>query len=482
MVIRWGPLTCAVVVAVLADGAVAQTNAPNEGLSVQNTSPPDIRDETSPAEIIVTARKFTESLVDVPVAITVFDDNFIERAQLESVADLALLTPGFSLREGFGRTGGPRPAIRGMSNVLGAPNAAFFVDGIFVSGNITSYQLENLERVEVIKGPQSALFGRSTFAGAVNFVTRQPTNNFEGRVKVSVAEFGEYETSAYISGPLVADQVYAELSGRYFTFGGDYRNADSGERNIGEQSSWNIGGKLVVTPTDNFEATLNLGYNRDVDGPYAYGFLGSQNLNCFPPTITGATGFPFFAPISSSRARGYFCGEIETPEEFAYNYDEIRDLGGYGLERDYFRSSLAMTLNDERGWSITSVTAFNYSESVVGQDNILRPSTTANISINGGGVEDFSQELRVQSPPEARLRGVVGGYYYRERDRPGFTTNITTGDRLRFDTEDGVNNYALFGFVEVDATERLTLSAEARYQVAKRAYHNLPDQGRSSPV
>lgn len=150
-------------------------------------------EEVGDGAIIVTARKREENLQDVPLTISVVGAESIERAKLLNVSDLASQTPGFSYRQGFGRTGGGggagvRPSIRGMSSVVGAPNAAFFVDGVFVSDNIASYQLDNLERVEIIKGPQSALFGRQTFSGAINYVTRKPTNELSGKLKVSVAE------------------------------------------------------------------------------------------------------------------------------------------------------------------------------------------------------------------------------------------------------------------------------------------------------
>mgnify|MGYP000323480095 CR=1 FL=1 len=120
-------------------------------------------------EIVVTARKRSENLLDVPLSINAVTAEQIQNASIDSVGDLATQTVGFSYRQGFGRIGGGqgggesnRPSIRGMANIVGQPNAAFFVDGIFVSGNPSSYNLTNVERVEVIRGPQSALFGRGT--------------------------------------------------------------------------------------------------------------------------------------------------------------------------------------------------------------------------------------------------------------------------------------------------------------------------------
>jgi outer membrane receptor protein involved in Fe transport len=181
--------------------------------------------------IIVTARKREENLQDVPLTISVVGAETIAKANLDNVSDIAMQTPGFSYKQGFGRVGsgggpGVRPSVRGMSSVVGAPNAAFFVDGVFVSDNIASYQLDNLERVEIIKGPQSALFGRQTFSGAVNYVTRKPGDEWTGRIKATFAENEGREVSGFVSGPIIKDVLNAEVNARVYGFGGDYSNGD----------------------------------------------------------------------------------------------------------------------------------------------------------------------------------------------------------------------------------------------------------------
>ena len=290
--------------------------------------------------IVVTARKREESLIEVPLSISVLGAKEIDEAGIENISDVAAQTPGFSFRQGFGRTGGGdggasvRPSIRGMSNILGAPNAGFFVDGIFVSGNITSYNLENLERVEVIRGPQAALYGRQTFAGAINFVTRVPDDELRIGAEVTVGQYDHYELSGFASGE-IAQNVYGEINGRFYSFGGDYINQDSGERDINEQQSWNVGGRLRFTPGDDFEVILGAAYGEDRDGGYATYKFGSDNLNCFLPEETGAF---FGIPLNANRSRGYFCGEIEQAETFAYNNDELEQLGYRGLTRDYWRT------------------------------------------------------------------------------------------------------------------------------------------------
>jgi outer membrane receptor protein involved in Fe transport len=416
-------------------------------------------------DIIVTARKREERLEDVPLSITVVGQEAITRGNLNNISDVAQQTPGLSFKQGFGRIGGGggagvRPSIRGMSSVVGAPNAAFFVDGIFVSDNISSYQLDNLERIEVIKGPQSALFGRQTFSGAINYVRRKPTNDWDGRIRLSAGEYDYYEASAYVSGPIVRDVLKFEVNGRYYNFGGDWLNADNGKRELGAQRSYNLGGRLVFTPGNNFEAIASVGYSNDRDKGYVYGFQGSAKNNCFAPPIVATIPFP----RTPSARRGFFCGPINTLGSYAYNNDELEALGYHGLDREFWRTSLQMTYTGDGGWSATSITAFNRNDSITGQDNTLRPSTTPSFSIDGNNTQDWSQEVRVMSPQQAPIRGLFGGYYYEETTRDGFSVNTATNMRRPFSSEDGVESKALFGMLEAELGSRFTVSAEARYQ------------------
>lgn len=416
--------------------------------------------------IIVTARKREENLQDVPLTIAVTSADTIERAKLVNVSDLAAQTPGFSYRQGFGRTGGGggagvRPSIRGMSSVVGAPNAAFFVDGVFVSDNIASYQLDNLERVEVIKGPQSALFGRQTFSGAVNYVTRKPSNDFTGKVKVTVAKYKSSEVSGFLSGPIVKDKLAFEVNGRRYEFGGDYKNGDlSNTGNLGAQRSYSIGGRLLFTPSDNFEALASVGYSKDRDNGYVYGFQGSAKNNCFPVPIVATIPFP----RTNTSRRGFYCGEVNILPRYTYNNREIEAAGFHALNRKFLRTSLSMTAGTDNGFSLTSITAFNRNNSITGQDNTLLPTLNAAFLVEQSRTKDFSQEVRIMSPQDQAVRGLVGAYYYKDDSRPGFQFTNTNRTRRTFDSADGVRSKSVFGMIEADIGDKITVGAEARYQ------------------
>ena len=421
--------------------------------------------ENAVDEVVVTARKREERLQDVPLTISVVSGEAIARANLVNVSDLAAQTPGFSFRQGFGRTGGGggagvRPSVRGMSSVVGAPNAAFFVDGIFVSDNISSYQLDNLERVEVIKGPQSALFGRGTFAGAINYVTRKPTNELSGRIKVTAGQYDNLEVSGFISGALIKDVLLVELNARSYEFGGDYINGDGGKRDLGDQRSKNYGGRIFFNPIKNLEIVGNFSYSRDEDKGYIYGFQGSGKNNCFAPPLVGTVPFP----RTLTNRRGFFCGEIGILPSYAYNNDAIEAAGYHGLDRKFYRSNVSATWSTDSGFSLTSITAYNSNKSITGQDNALVPSLNPSFTVDGSSNSDFSQEVRLQSPQDQRLRGMVGAYYYRENVREGFSVNTANNTRRPVDSADGVRSRSVFGLVEGDITDALTVSAEARYQ------------------
>jgi outer membrane receptor protein involved in Fe transport len=425
-------------------------------------------------EIIVTARKTEESLQDVPIAITAFTAEAIEQAGLESVVDIAAQTPGFSFNQGFGRSGGgsadasSRPSIRGMSSILGTANASFFVDGIFVSGNPTSYQLDNLERIEVIRGPQSALFGRQTFGGAINFVTRKPTDETRGQVNLTGGEHDHYEASGFVSGAIVPGKFSGELSARYYTFGGDYRNQSTGKKDINGQQTENVGLKLRFTPVESLDILLMGAYSKDEDDGYASTRYLKEDLNCYLPNIIATVPFD----RSSNRTRGWICGEIKAPDSVSYDIQGLAELGYKAVEREYKRSALTIDWSLPGQWQMTSVTAYNTTWNINGFDNDLGVRGTRDLSIAYSEREDWSQELRFVSPRDRKLRGLFGFYYYDVQDKPGYNvvTAVTApnrGQRNYFDTNDEVENIAAFAMVEYDFTDRLTMSLEGRYQEDK---------------
>ena len=463
-------------------GVAAAAMAVPATVQAQSEAPQSAEDANNGSVIIVTARKREENLVDVPMAISVFSEENIEKGGITDVTDLAAQTPGFDYREGFGRLSGDsnnRPSIRGMSSILGEPNAAFFVDGIFVSGPITGYSLDNLQRVEVVRGPQSALFGRGTFGGAINFVTKRPSmSEWGGEVFGKAAQHDNAELRARISGPLVENVLAIEINARHYEFGGDYFNEATGRKDLSDEQTQQIGAKILFEPTTDLSIYVDAAYSEDRDGGFAYGLWngGNDNQEVFDPNQSNC-----FTPAAgvrkSVRTRGYYCGAIGSFDSYYYNTD-----GRLGVHRDQFRLNTIIDYNIG-DWTVTSLTGYTDVES----DNTIGTIylNTSN-SRDIGGQSYLSQELRVASPTDRRIRTLFGGYYFKEKSKDTFSEawNPFTGGSASADSaitfvsnDSSVTNYAAFGSVEFDVTDRLSLSAEARYQeeklkLAGEAYDN----------
>jgi iron complex outermembrane recepter protein len=186
-------------------------------------------------DIIVTARKREESVQDVPIAINVLTAEAIERKGIDGPGDVANLTPGLTFDVGLVPSD-TRISIRGLQATRGRPNVAILVDGVDTSsenfgvaggGILANLRLVDVERIEVVKGPQTVLYGRSAFAGAINYVSKRPGAEFEGSVSAQIARFDSYELKGAVGGP-IGGGLSARANFGYFKSGGDYRNPVTG--------------------------------------------------------------------------------------------------------------------------------------------------------------------------------------------------------------------------------------------------------------
>ncbi|GIX32767.1 MAG: hypothetical protein KatS3mg125_0723 [Lysobacterales bacterium] len=426
-------------------------------------------------KVTVTARRVREAEQEVPLSITAITEQQIEQRGMFDVRDVARYSAAFSFRSAFGRIG-DRPVIRGMSNIQGQPNASFFIDGIFVPGSISGYNLDNLERVEVIRGPQSALFGRRTFSGAVNFVTRAPTDEFRSKVSVSGGNDNYGEVRSYISGPLVEGLLGAEVNASHREIGSRFYNNQTQRRDVGGEKTTTVGGVLALR-TDTVDARLRYHYLRNNDEHAAIFRQGSDLNNCFLPTLTGQNIGPF--PAADSRRRGYFCGVARLrPERFAINTDQFALAGvPAGLFREASRASLSFDWTLPNNWLFSSISAYNDTElySAIDQDySGIRGFNGAFETFDKTRTYDLSQEFRITTDTARDVYAMLGVYYYRETQGPGYTgslsgfnippaNNRTPPIANPTRPDDKTENYALFGLLEWRFSPQWRATFEARY-------------------
>ncbi|MEW4467816.1 TonB-dependent receptor [Parasphingorhabdus sp. JC815] len=411
--------------------------------------------------IVVTARKKEENLQTVPVTVTAFGEQMIDDANIAGLEELSDFTPGFQLQSAFGRSG-DRPVIRGASNILFAEGkVGFFIDGIPFIGASTALDLENFGRVEVVKGPQSAVFGRGTLSGAVNYVTRGPVNDLGVDFELTAATHDKYEVFGRVAAP-VADGLSAFVSGKYSKFAGFYTNSLSGER-LG-QETLSISGGLNYQ-SDDFEASIMYLHTEDDDDHFAIGLQDSSYNN-----------------IYTAGSRGYYKGVVSLRGPIGLNTDELIEPG-INRKADRVLAKATADLGDS-GFTATALFGYTHINQKAGTDQTYDARTALFISspfvcanfipdcafgvspFNSDGEtnrEAISAELRFASPADKPVRVEIGGFFFDDTTkRTAYGRKQTEFGYDKIGETDETTNLAAFGSIAFDVTERLTIGGELR--------------------
>ena len=245
-------------------------------------------------EITVTARKEAENLQEIPLAITAFDSETMRRRGIANIDDLAKNTAGLVFDQGI-TSQDTRVVIRGLSPTRGRQNIAFLQDNIDISSEAISTAGGSLlvnpryldfERIEVVKGPQSALYGRAAFNGAINYVTKDPGDEFEFEVTADGntaegSENNEFSTSLAVGGP-VTDTFGLRASAAYWNEDGYYNNRFTADDNLGGGDGYGVSLKGVWKPTDTFTLKTRVGYSDDEYEQRPAAFLPYNQLTFLP--------------------------------------------------------------------------------------------------------------------------------------------------------------------------------------------------------
>jgi iron complex outermembrane receptor protein len=440
-----------------------------------STGAPSLREE-----VVVTARKVEETLQTVPVAVTAFSEEAIRRQRIEGIADIALYTPGLVYQDINGTLS--LPVIRGLAqtNINSDNNVGMFMNGIYLSNNRTlDIGLVDLERVEVIKGPQSALYGQNSFAGAINYITAKPTDSFEAEIGGGFGSDELYEVNGNVSGP-ITDSLSGQFSFAYKEFDGTFENQNpASSDNLQGYESTGFSGTLEFAPSERFQARL-FGYYVDLENEIPAQYLVANNCG-----------------VSAFGSSTSYCGEL--PADGTFDLSE----GVFGRVAENTIVSLDIDWEFAPNWWVRSITAqvdsesssyfdFDYTSTGVpfGTVDVVTgtPGTALINTYLGQGqteVTDFSQEFRIEYTGE-RFEAMIGAFYY-DSDRSndslgavdisplGPTERLTSFLGFIFGTTDPLSpidsnqtdetaeTTALFGRVGWQATDKLRLSAELRW-------------------
>jgi len=355
----------------------------NDETSVASPAPDEGAAAAGDGDIIVTAQRRSERLVDVPASVVAISGEALAQAGVNGIEDLTRQAPGVLIN----KTGAyVQPTVRGIgASVQGGgaeSNIAVYVDGVyFASQTGAMFDLVNLESVQVLKGPQGTLFGRNATGGALLLTTLTPSFTPTGKAFASFGRFNEYKLSAYASTGLT-DTLAADISVYRRHTNGFIRDLRTGERR-GEQSSFDIRGKLLFEPSDAVRFILAASHTETKDpSGLTYTTLNGNSVG---------RNFANSGPIAVER--GTSSQEIATRIEAKVNTVSLRseiDLGfatlntisGYIDEQDFIDADL---------------------------DSSYAPSSFATYDQFN---ESFSQEINLTSPSGGDFSWVAGLYYY----------------------------------------------------------------------
>jgi len=281
-------------------------------------------------EIVVTTRKKQEYLQDLPIAVDAITAEQIDRQGITGIGDVARLNPSIQFFTGFGPQD-TRITMRGLSNTRGRSNVAILVDGVDVttenflspgSGLLANQRLLNdIERIEIVKGPQSALYGRSAFAGAISYITKEPGDELGGQVRIDGADDGYLQFDGSIDGPIpgIEDILGMRLSGVYWNDDGHYKNSIS-DQPVGGGEGWGTAFTTVLTPTESIKIKARVEYSDDEYNSQPVvrigGGLTGANLQLTPypeealTTIDPETGLPVLGAGSNLHRRKRRCARL----------------------------------------------------------------------------------------------------------------------------------------------------------------------------
>jgi iron complex outermembrane recepter protein len=250
-------------------------------------------DETTESsdEIIVTARKVRETLQETPISITAFTAEALEKSGSYTINDIALRTPG--LQHGnFGDIKLSPTSLRGVVGGAGSagadPAVGYYVDEVFVGqGAGANLDLYDIDRVEILRGPQGTLFGRNTIAGVISITTKKPSDTFEGSATYSYGNLDYQRVAGSISGPLVPDLLSAKISGVYNERGGTSLNTVLNRR-VNTIGNWTVRGQLLFNFSPDTNLTLTAEHQEVDQEPLVFDTLSYNNASTFVAVFDGA--------------------------------------------------------------------------------------------------------------------------------------------------------------------------------------------------
>ena len=380
--------------------AFAQAAAPQDAAT----------DDNADEEIIVTATKREQTLQDVPISVSVTSAATIERAQVRDLIDLQTLVPSLKVGQ-LQSSANTNFIIRGFGN--GANNAGIepsvgvFIDGVYRSRSAAQIgDLANIQRVEVLRGPQSTLFGKNASAGIISIVTKAPQFKFGGGAEVSYGNYNALILRANVTGP-ISEKIAYSLEGNYNKRDG-YINVVNLNTKSNDRNRYGVRGQLLIEPSESFKLRLIADYDK------------IDEICCGVANVfNGPTGAAIIG----------IGGNLNRNNPFSYdtyqNIESVNKIKNYG-----FSGQIDYDLTDNL--SLTSISAYRAVRSFTNQDSDFTSADLIGDNRAQTKINTYTQELRVASDFDGIFNFLLGGFYFKE--------NINIDSQLLFGRD--FRNYA----------------------------------------
>lgn len=427
-----------------------QALAQSEPQESAPANPGDDQDVNVLDTVFVTAEKRAENLQDIPIAITAATGDTLERAGVKEVGDLTQLTP--SLQFGT-RSTNVFIAMRGIGQAgqdIGSQSGVTVsLDGVpLLNHFMMNPAFLDVERVEVLRGPQGTIAGRNATGGAINIYSKAPTDQLEGNLAINLGNYSRKEVSGFINAP-ISDSVMARVSFQKNKADGWLRNGFLGRRN-NDTDLTEVRGQLLVEPNDSFKVHALVDYMRDRSDPSFNLLLGRA-----------------VADIPSA---------VELPG-YAYPQNDIEDLTFYENEpnrRDVkdLRTTLIASLDLGANATLTSTTGYiNHDIDLTEIDVDLTPAPTSTFPLIGLYASQFTQELTLTTGLGDRADLVAGLFYMRgDSSEPLYLTFGTLVNYLVYLPEETLDSYAAYAQFRYDLTDKLRATIGGRYTTDEKSY------------
>ena len=428
----------------------------------QSDSDTDAADDTSVLpQVLVTAQKRVEDSNSVPMSISVATADQLVASGVTQPKDLIKISPSFNYSDSI--LGTPIYTLRGVGfadiTLGGRPTVSVYVDEAPIPFAIQTRGAQlDLERVEILKGPQGTLFGQNSTGGAINYIAAKPTEEFQAGANLSYGSFNAVDIGGFISGPL-SDTVSARLAVERSTMD-DWQDSFTTNATNGSVDFTNFRFSLAWEPTANFSSLLTVGGFQDNSDTTAGQLIEVRpNIPAAAPFLpTGLLNYPV-APENAEAA------------DFTPGED-------YERNNEYLYANLRMDYDFTNGVTLTSLTSFGDYE----EDRLVDTDATTfrNLSVaTVGSIESFSQELRLSSTIGERGSWIVGVNYAEdealETGRLDLTESTPAFTFVGFDPNlplyagaDDINNQesttsAIFANVDYDLTDTVSIYGGVRY-------------------